>query len=55
MTLELSTRFHGAHNLVEMECRADDCDGRMLVDSKTARRLGLSCPIPKCDAEVVTA
>lgn len=55
MTLDLHTRFDGAHGLIELECREDDCDGRMLVDSKLAGRLRIECPVPTCDSGVMVA
>ena len=55
MTLDLHNRFEGAHGLIELECREDDCDGRMLVDSGLANRLGIECPIPTCDGGVRVA
>jgi len=56
VSLELLSRYDSAPSgLIEMECRRDDCDGRMLVDDELARRLGTECPIPECDSEVKTA
>lgn len=55
MTLELASRYRGSCDLVELECPAPECEGRMLMDSESARRLGIECPMPTCDREVETA
>ena len=56
MTLDLLSRFpETGSDVVELECLADECDGRMIVDDSLATRLGIECPVPGCGCEVTVA